>query len=359
MSDVVTVFDKHGKPLTELDVSVTRHMKLDHTIDADRGAFTIPVSDPKATEINLRRNNFVYVISDQPGIQPFCGIIWYDENTGLTENTNGEYVVTLRGSEWLLGQRFTAPIEQIKPEKSPGTIFIELLKAAQRPHPFPPLTSDYSNINLSGALTGPIYNLQNIYDIVNKLADDNDMFWHFDPSRDSTGKLVLTPCFRAKLGRSYGTNLIASSNGGGGNLVGGNLYERSINPFANSITAYGQAQSWQDAVIYTDQDDASVGLYGIVMDVVPVLTATKVAELIPAVARELKLRRHRLYVDGTLINVSAFPVIGDKCLTQPDYQGSYLENIHGSILRTQVKETAYTPINNSMAVLLEEVFDDE
>lgn len=359
MSDVATFFDKTGKPLAEIEVSVTRHMKLDHTIDADRGAFSIPISDTKATELYLRRNNFVYVVSDQPGVQPFCGIVWYDESTGLTANTLGEYVVTLRGTEWLLAQRWTAPVEKISPEKSPGSIFIDLLEIAQRDAPFPSLTSDYSNIDLVGDNSSPIYNMQNVYEIVNDLASNNNMFWHFDPSRDSTGNLVLSPFFKSKQGRPYGVNLIASSVGGGGNLVGGNNYERTRKPFANQITAYGQADSWEKVPTYTESIEESVGLYGLVSDVIPVLTATTQAQLIPAVQRDLFLRRPRLYVDGVLTNVSAFPSIGDRCLTQPDYQGSYLANIHGTIVRMQVLETAYSPIDNTMAVLLEEVLDDE
>lgn len=373
MADVVTVFSRSGKPLTELNVSVMRHLKLDHSVDLDRGSFSIPVSDPKATERNLRRNNFVLVTSDQPGILPWPAIMWPDENVGLTVNNNAEYVMPLRGSEWLLGQRITEKIETIDPPTSPGHIFIQILKIAQRAGAFPPLSPSKNNINTVGDPIESEWNFVDCYTIANQLATDNDMFWGFNGSRDfdvvtgvGSGRLILTPYFKTKIGRSYKTSLIARSSGGSSaspdaaNLVGGQVQEKSQKPYANRVIAYGQSEDWKDAPTTQVDDLPEQGESGIVEVAVPFTTVTDAKSLLVKARRELKLRSHRLYVDGTLINVAAFPYIGDTCLVQPDYQGAqFLAEKYGTTLRMRVKETNYNPQNNTMAVSLESLFKNE
>jgi hypothetical protein len=373
MADVVVVFDRTGKPLDELNVSVVRHLKLDHSIDLDRGVFSISVTDPKATARNLKRNNFVLVTSDQIGIKPWCAVMWPDENTGLTVNTNAEYVIPLRGVESILAQRLTGVIETINPPASPGAIFMKILRIAQVAAAFPPLSQSSDAISMVGTPTNPTWNLMDCYNIVNQMAVDNDMYWGFSASRDfdvstgkGTGKLILTPYFLSKIGKKYRTTLIARGSGGtnaaadSANLVGSQIQEKSMKPFANRIVAYGQMDNWSDAVTNTVNDEKSQGEYGIVAAAAEFTTITSADALLPAARRELKMCSHRLYVDGTLINVSAFPSIGDVCLVQPDYSGAqFLANKYGTTLRMRVKETNYSPLNNTMAVNLEGLFDDE
>lgn len=376
MADTVTVFDRSGRPLDELNVSVVRHLKLDHTVDMDRGSFLISTGDVKATERNLRRNNFIYVISDQPNIKPWAAIVYPDESNGLRVNANAEYEVPLRGAEWLWGTRLTGAIETITPGQTPGNTFISILQIAQRAAPFPPLLMTFGGVNVTGQPTEQTWNLQDCYSIVNTLSSDNDFYWGFVASRDwnvttqqGTGNLVLTPYFRAKIGKRDQISLVASSGSGNSldhaNLVGSTVSERSAHTFANRVIAYGKMDDWKQNIIYTADDKISQGLYGIVEKSVSFQTATTVSALQPCAEKELKLSKNRLYVDGDLINPTAnstvpFPAIGDVCFVQPDYNGStFLADKYGTVLRMRVKETNYNPQNNTMAVNLEGVFDDE
>lgn len=371
MTDTVTVFNKDGLPIDELNVSVFRHQKLDHTVDLDRGSFVIAAADPKATDANLARNNIVYVESDKVGVKPFAALIWPDESTGLVLNSNSEYVVPLRGCEWLLGQRLTAPIEQIDPPQTPGNIFLRILGIAQRSGAFLPLSNSASNVSLIGTPIAPSWNLVDCYGITNTLATDSEMYWGFLPSRDynvvsrvGSGRLILTPFFTDNIGKMYQTNIIARTSGGGtddaANLVGGTISEKSTHPFANRIVAYGKMDDWKENIIYTTDDRSSQGECGVVEAVLSITTALTVEDLKPKADKELKMCRRRLYVDGTLIDVSEFPSIGDTCYVQPDYMGDIiLSQRYGNILRMRVKETNYNPQNNTMAVMLEGLYSDE
>ena len=373
MADVVTVFDRRGRPLCELNVSVTRHQKLDHTVDIDRGMFKIPVSDPKATDVILKRNNFVLVTSNQRGIKAFCALMYFDENVGLKINSNAEYEVQLRGVETLLMQRITAPIEKIDIPLTPGQTFIRILDIAQKSGAFLPLSQNRDGINGVGVPVQHEWNLTECYGIVTALATDNDMYWGFNASRDynantgaGTGNLVLTPYFKPKIGATYTQNIVARTSGGSStsadsaNLVGGQISEKSINAYANRIVGYGKMDDWKQNIVYTADNDEDQGSFGVIERAISVTTATNIESLKPKVEKELKLSRNRLYVDGTLINVNAFPQVGDVALVQPDYMGStMLARRYGNTLRMRVKETNYDPQNNTMAVTLEGLFKDE
>jgi len=370
MADTVIVFDRTGKPLDELNVVVKRHMKLDHVLDFDRGSFNLPVNDPKATEINLRRNNLIYVTSDQPGIRPWAAIIWYDESRGLQITQDGEYIITLRGAEWLMAQRFTSADEKPPYAWAPGYLAEYLIKIMQSVAPFLPVALDLTNFDGIGLPSIPSWSYANIYETICKLAQDNALYWRIDAKRDwdpvactGTGNLILTPSMHAKAGRPHSFAMVARTTGGNAdeatNLSGGMIYERSKHPFANQVIAYGKTKT-KENIEYVADNTASQGEVGIVQTVLPVLTATTVDDLTGPARGELSLCSPRLYVDGELSNVTTFPKCGDVGRVMPDYQGAtWLAEKYGNVVRMQVIETNYDPQSNKMAVLLEGMTPDE
>jgi hypothetical protein len=369
--DKVIVFDRNGMPLDELNVSVKRHLKLDHVLDFDRGSFNIGVSDPKATEKNLRRNNFIYVTSDQPGILPWAAIIWYDENNGLQITRDSQYVVTLRGAEWVLAQRYTEAQLVFQYAYGPGDTIYNLIKEAQRSAPWPAIQLSQNLMGRGGQSCRPAFNFANIYETVNKLTADNQFYFRFIASRDmddatsvGTGKLVLQPYSRAKIGRQ--NSFVVSARSGGGNaseatnLVGGRIMERTKKPYANQIIAYGKMDNWTDGIVYKVDNVDAQGETGVVQYVLPVMTAGTIDDLVAPAKAELRDRSHRLYVDGELTNVSKYPNPGDTGIVAPDYQGAtWLADKYGNAVHMQVTETNYDPQSNKMAVVFEGLMTDE
>ena len=349
MTDIVIVCDNAGRKLTELPVSIEReYPSLDRNINAGSGSFAIPAGHAKATGRFLRYGNLIYVYSDQVGIPDWAAMIWPSEPAG-TRVRDGELVIQLRSVEWLLATRATEA-QDILSGKS-GRIFQGLLNIARR-EGYLPITTDTNGIAMGGAVSSKEYNLMSVYEAVNRLAEDNEVYWSLLPFIDSTNTLQLRPQWRFKRTSNFRGKL--DTGGTNANFAITDLGEAV--EIANHVIAYGRSDSWASPVMYQERSRPSISRYRqVYTKVLQCLDETTVEGLIPIVKAYLKTHAFPpLYAEG-IVTRAPFPKVGDVTdLTLSDY-GGVITDQRGSNVKMQVQTAAYSPGDSSLAIRVEEI----
>ena len=170
MSERTIVYNRKGVPLAELSVQMVRGWKLERTNSAEGGAFEIDAS--ATTKELLDYGNFVAVWSDD--LPAWAGVIvppriW---------SVDGRTMVSLKSCEHLLSFRVTGTNDEI--EGTGGRIFAYLLNAIvsrRGGESLPLVVLDETKIVHVGREVRKIYHRENVFDIVNALADEVDQFW--------------------------------------------------------------------------------------------------------------------------------------------------------------------------------------
>lgn len=357
MTDMNVMCTRNGVPLDDIDCSLLRAWKIERSIDTAKGQMSFPINDSKATERNLRYMNLLMSMSDQTGIPNWCGFLWPDP--GKVEM--GELSLQLLSSESLLGTRVTPQYALYK--GTPGQIFTALLNAAQKKAPLP-ISSNYGNIDTTyGKAQSLVYNLADIYRAANDLANKTNSIWYFDPQWDATtNSVTLVPYWRQRGVTANPIYLVE-----GGNLIVTSIDEKAStagnsNRIANSITGYARKSgssgtSGSDILVYTAQDQTSIGLYGCIEDSLSVLNAASVNDLVaPANSALLQRANPQITVNG-YITGAPFPRAGDIVKME-------FTNLHGymitrratNVLTMYVSSCSYSPDDNMLALIAKEYF---
>lgn len=371
MTDTVTVFNALGQKLGELPgVIIQRSKKAERSVDAAAGNLTVSITDSFANLTLLQYMNFIFVQSDQDGIEDWCGIIYGDDNGIIVQN--GMIQIPLKECTYLLNTVWTDNVEQL-PSSTPGNVFIYLIHtAAQRNASIPVIATDVTGIDrISGDASAPLYNRANIYEAANKLASDGDYFWWFTPKRDPvTDNLLLYPVWRLKQGAVFSSQLVerpaeyADSTGAQpkGNFTVYSYAERVRAGYqmATRVQAYGKFDDWKKPLLSPWIIDATLeNAYGKTVEwVEPSIASTTLGQLYVAATRALRNRHPRLYVVG-IVTSSPYPRLGDTCPVVLTDTGAFLQTSRGSLINMRVLLTTYAPDGSGLTITLEEILSGE
>jgi hypothetical protein len=353
MADVSTMFDCFGIPLDELPVLVERSWNVERSVNTAKGSFSMPYDHPKATIRNLLNGNIILVQSSEAGVRDWAALIAEPEPDG-TELIDGELIIKLRSSEYLLGTRYTASQDILSGK--PGEVFAALIYIARR-EGFLPISTDMSGIDTGGNLIGPIeYNDANIFNAVNDLAANNDAYWWFQPVIDSTGRLTLKPYWVYKRSRQFPVPLKSAG-------VNSNFIIRRVRQaaeVANHVKAFASTDNWANPIEYEEFRYDSIGYYkGVRTYVIPALEETTQAGLIPLVQDHIRKNAFSpIAIEGVVVQ-APYPQAGDVLYVVTDNLGPVITNRRGPIIQMTMQSGAWSPADEVLSVILNEVIPDE
>lgn len=342
MSSKNIVFDRFGNALDELDVAIIREWRLQRTVDAARGTFSISSRSPKATSRNLAIMNFIIAKTDD--LPDWGGIIWPPRRS-----YNGNIDVTMRSAEWILGTRYTNAKDVLTGK--PYQIFKQLLSIAVSNASLP-INIDDAVCAQDGDDLSMECNFLNIYETINELASVTSHWWWLQPQIDN-GILRFTPHFRARLGVEFPEQLKE-----GDNFTDVSVEE--IGPeFANKIITWGRFDSWDAPLYVTLKRPSSISRYGLVEGIAPALDQTTTTALRQVAVSELEKRAFPYLSVTGIVTRSPYPSAGDRVRVSLPISGSFLLGSRGASFSMTVRSAAYSPVDNSMAVNLSEVITED
>lgn len=338
--DCVTVYDRTGKPLDELDAKVTRAWKLERIVDAAKGQMQLSVEDPKATFTNLKYGNYV-LVENSGGLPNWGGIIW-----PRTIVSGGAIQITLQSAEWMFNGRVTD--EKDKASGTPFQVFYYLCGLAVRNWTLP-FSRDFVYQDVDETVD-KVWNAKNIFEAMNELADETNSYWFLDPQRRDDGRLWFIPHWQRRIGGLFRLPLVENQN-----LVGLRITEEPPD-LANIIDCYGQFADWADPLKVQVKDDDSVFRFGPIMASEVFSNIATTAGLQFAGKCALRRRaRPQLYIQGTL--AAPWPEVGDAVQVQLTTNFGFLTRNRAQNIRMLVTDLAYEPGDDRVTVNLREILE--
>jgi len=340
MGDVVTIFNRKGQPLAEVDGAVTRSWRLERTIDTSKGQMSIAYNSEKVNSFTMRYGNIVLVESND-GLPNWAGIIW-----PRTHSQNGIIKLTLMSAEWLFAMRATDGKDVWN--GSMATTFITLLHLANRYWPLPispdPVISD------DGRQLNNEWNAIVILDALNELANETNHFWWLEPERKSDGNLWFIPHLEKRTGRRFGQTLIENSNMGDVQLV------EEPTDLANIITGYGRFDDWAFPIEYTGRNNQSIGKYGQIQAPEFFLNRSTVNGLIAPVEAALERRTPYLSLTATMTE-KPYPRAGDQVFCNFAPIHGFLLVGRPDIIPMRCTSVDYSPDDNTPIITASEIVE--
>lgn len=350
--DVVISASPDGKKLAKLPVAVQRGAKMARTVDAAKGSLSIGATHPKLTDRNFRTGNIIFVkSSDYPTIPNFGAAIWNPDPNGTVLSNDGIFTFGLRAYEWVsLHNRLTSPNSKLT--GSPGSQIKQVLQMALADSPFP-LSTDFSGINTNGASSEIVTSLEPCYELINKIANDNDGYWWLDAVENSRNMIEFVPQFRYRRSVQTRRKLVVGGDVRRATLIPSNVYE--FTEIANRITGVGYSDGENPPLTYTEDDNLSKARYQQIYHIrLDFPNITDLAALQKAVRAALKRRAFlKLAIDG-FVTTGPYPRVGDVCKVDIGSLPAFLVNRHGSIINMQCDTTNYSP-STGMTVHLTEL----
>lgn len=239
----VSIYDRHGGYLTDIESRCTRSWVLDAIGVAK---ITVATNDPKVTVRNFFPGNLILIENDRLGA--WGGVLWTPQDFLV-----GSLQVTAYTPEYLLRQR---RVRQQSITGTAGALFTQLINLAN--------IQEDTQIRL-GTVTsdGPSWTetlkYQSIYDMLIKLHDKTGQDWSIEPRIDTGGKLVFDANWHWRRGTDWnyrfeeGVHIERPSGAG---------MQIQTDP-ANDILAYGNSGSATQALYSNKINQTSVDLYGL------------------------------------------------------------------------------------------------
>lgn len=212
-------------------------------------SFTLPISDSKATESNLRIGNRVLVQFDS-GLPEWGGVI------DLPRVWNGKTIeCSAYSGEFILGFRQT-DIGRYFSGATVGSIYRSLILESSS---IQSLGIELGTIWLGGDLHSPEYHFDNILDIITNSICDRLSNADFDVvARESSGKIVFTANLYERKGRTLPEIILMD----GMTITSAKLIEQGR--IVNWWDMAGEGNGWgSDRLVSQDDDDPSQVKYGL------------------------------------------------------------------------------------------------
>jgi len=344
MTDQALVFSRSGRQLAELPVAITRAWKSQRTIEAARGSYTLSANDPKALLYILQYGNIVFVQSDS-GVQNWAGIIWPPMKI-----KNGVIEVQIKSIEFAMGTRLTPATLEL--DDSPALGFKRLLQSfAAKPLDYP---VDVDNPVISSTAfgwkkVGVTLHYANIYEELNKLANNSLNYWWLEPVYES-GYIKFIPHLEGKIGRKFPARLVE-------NLNFNDVEIKEINDkFANVLTGVCDTGETNYGIVTASaENQASIGRYGRIEGYVALSDMTEVEAVQAAVDALLPERAFPLLQLTGSVTARPFPRAGDTVTVELSTAGSFLSTQRGGLLDCLVVSASYSPESDEMFIIAQEI----
>ncbi len=222
MSSRISIYDINGIKLTEIDASFSRTWMLNRY---GTGDFTISVTDPKATQENLRFGNLITAEHEK---LPIWGGIIDTPRTWMP----GAIKVSCYSAAYILTSRV---LDLSTLRGTAGAIFEKIISHANsRTHTLFSLGEVYqggvANEFLKYGVT--------VYAIMQAMEEENGHDWSVIPENTNTGNLSFECNWYEKRGMIREIGLIEDKNV----LIGGNLVEQG--KIVNALLVYGSGATW-------------------------------------------------------------------------------------------------------------------
>lgn len=243
MTSRVTVYDKSGILLAELETAVNRSWQLNA---AGEARFTMATSDPACRRDVLEIGNLILVQHDK--LMPWGGVIETPRVWG-----DGTVEVSASSGEQLLKYRLTE--RSVIKKGLPGSLFTALVEQANR----------RGEVCAPGVLWAGAkeiskeWHYSNVLDEIRSVAEESGGEWWFDPILDN-GRLRFKANFAERRGTFTGLWLQE-----GVNIERGSRTLTEQGKIANVVCAFGQGDAWDKKPTFEASDTSSINRYGLRM----------------------------------------------------------------------------------------------
>ena len=243
MSSRISIYDKSGQWLTEVNATFNRVYKLN---EFGMGTFTLSTDDDKCREDYLQFGNYIYAEHDK--LPSWGGMIDTPRQWG-----HGKVTITAYSGEYILTTRITKRNTTLSGQW--GTIFQELIET----------TIDAPNLNIikigsifgGGKSTKQNYRFESLYEASKKLAKESGQDFDILPVIDDNGRLFFEANWYERKGMQKTFTLYEDHNI--------ELSERLLveqGRIANQLRVHGEGATQDTKPNQRVTDIESIGKYG-------------------------------------------------------------------------------------------------
>jgi len=339
MADRVTIFNRWGVALAELQVDTVRAWRLR---DAGTCSFQIskiaePGKTQKCTAANLALRNLILVESDK--VQNWVGYIAKEPHT----EDEASVTVTAISAERLFDFHLTGANDILT--GASGAIALTLASNAQNEETLGVTVASANFEAASDSITRE-YHKENVGKALNDLAADTNSYWWIEGVAVG-GNLALTMRWRANRGETF---LQWLEEGGNMNVIGyseeGKVYSR--------VTAWGKFEEWSAPLMVSVNDADALAAYGLIEMPLPMLTVTDESSLtVIAQATLDQMKTQRRVITGE-ITKAPYPQTGDT-VTVRLVKHSLVAGGFGGMFTMRVQAASFDSRRNVQRVVLREM----
>lgn len=239
MSSRLTIFDKTGVRVAELDATFKRSWRLN---EYGIGSFSVSTQDTKAIIDHLQFGN--YIFSEHDKLPSWAGMIDTPRTWG-----EGRINCSAYSGEYLMTMRITP--RTLNLSGSYGMIYDSLIKS--RPHRLVRSGDIYGG----GPVVSMTYNYADVYAEIKKLAQDSGNDFSFEPEIDSNGGLVFAAHWYEKRGMERAFVLYEDRH-----LRLSSIALREQGEIRNRLRVYGEGATFDTRPVSRMEDDVSADKYG-------------------------------------------------------------------------------------------------
>jgi len=255
ISHSISIYDHDGYELAEIEASIEVNWILNEYGNA---SFTLPVRDPKCTEVNLRYGNFVLVRfrdeNNAPVLPDWCGMI-----DTPREWLNQQVKISCYSAEYILTKRTGTRDETVTGVA--GALFQRCINRANEDAD---TLIRLGNVYGGGSERQLTFHYQQIYKAVTGdgtggLAQRAENDFEIVPDVQQSGRLQFLANWYERAGVDRLTQLIE-----GYNIERTTVREQGR--LTNDLVGYGDGATWPDRPVYHAKDQELIGKYGLMKD---------------------------------------------------------------------------------------------
>lgn len=243
MSSRISIFDKSGSWLTEVNATCRRSWKLN---EYGIATLEISTSDQKAQEKYLRFGNLIYVEHDK--LPVWAGMIDTPRAWG-----KGVITVTAYGGEYIMTTRITG--KTLKVSGTYGSCYQQILDSMYSESDYNLVTT--GTIYGGGGTMSTTYHWENVYTVFKKLASESGHDWNFEPVFDANGRLYFEAHWYERRGSRRTFTLYEDMHI---ELLDIGLREQGT--IGNRVRVFGNGANWSEMPAALRNDEESKAKYG-------------------------------------------------------------------------------------------------
>lgn len=243
MTSRITVHDRQGRPLSEIEAVFNRSWVLNNY---GTGTITLTTRDMNTLENILQFGNLIYAEHDK--LPDWVGVIDQPRTWG-----NETVAITVYGYAYLLNWFITPKV--MTTSGSGGSIFKKLIDIAMNTYKCDYLS--YDDVYGGGSTYDVEFNFYSVFQALKTLMGKTNGNFYFDPYLNDKNELKINVNYYQKMGSAQDFTLYEGTNLA---MVGTPLREQG--KIANMVTVYGDGSKWSSRASATATDPDSISLYG-------------------------------------------------------------------------------------------------